>query len=228
MVLPRGGNASAYGPILADREAHAGKPPLPLRLGNVSVRVTDSVGVPRLARLLYTGAGWASLNFIVPADSASGPAQIEIVRADGSRSVTHAIIADVAPGLFTATYDGRGAAAGEVKQRFPDGHERTFPPSECTANGCRTVPIPLSPGISTTAQFFGTGFRFAGPAANIRAWIGAVPVRVLSHGPTDTPGTDQLRIAIPFELAGTGEADLIFAVNGAISNVVRVNCGRFK
>jgi len=149
------------------------------------------------------------------------------VRTDGSRSAAQTIIADVAPGLFTATYDGRGPAAGEVIQKFPDGHEKTFSPSECTADGCRTVPIPLSPRISTTARLAGTGFRFAGQTADIRAWIGAVPVRVLSHGPADAPGTDQLTIAIPSGLAGTGETDLLFAVNGALSNVVRINCGQF-
>jgi hypothetical protein len=73
LVLARGGLATAYGPILAEREvtAPSGRP-LPLVLGNVSVRVTDSRGIARLARLQYTGAGWSDTTFVVPADAAVG------------------------------------------------------------------------------------------------------------------------------------------------------------
>jgi 5,10-methylenetetrahydromethanopterin reductase len=37
--------------------------PLPTRLGNLSVRVTESRGLWRLAPLLYAAAGWAHVNF---------------------------------------------------------------------------------------------------------------------------------------------------------------------
>src|SRR5260370_1784619 len=59
LVLARRGLATADGPILAEREltAPSGRP-LPLVLGNVSVRGTGSQGNARPARLPHTDAGW--------------------------------------------------------------------------------------------------------------------------------------------------------------------------
>jgi hypothetical protein len=80
-VLARGALSTAYGPILADREMHAAGRPLPFRLGNMTVRVTDSRGVARRAGLLFTGAGWSYLTFAIPPNTALGPA--EVARAHG-------------------------------------------------------------------------------------------------------------------------------------------------
>ena len=38
----------------------------------------------RLAPLLYAAAGWAHINFIVPAASAPGPAEVAVIRSDGT------------------------------------------------------------------------------------------------------------------------------------------------
>ncbi len=48
-VLPRGGLAIAYGPILAEEEDGSARRPPPTTLGGISVRVTDSQGKARLA-----------------------------------------------------------------------------------------------------------------------------------------------------------------------------------
>ena len=229
MVLARGGLATAYGPILAERElsATAGQP-LPLRLGNVSVRVTDSRGMAQLARLLYTGGGWSDVTFVVPADSAVGPARVAVVRSDGSSSTAPVIIADVAPGFLTVSSDARGAVAGEVVQRWADsGETKRFATAECGSGGCRTVPIPLSGGVITTVRLAGSGIRNAGPDAAIRVTVGGIAVPVLSFGAADKDdvGRDQVTIQLPLELRGAGETDLMMTVGSVLSNVVRINCG---
>ena len=229
MVLARGGLATAYGPILAEREVSAapGKP-LPLRLGNVSVRITDARGVAQLARLLYTGAGWSDVTFVVPANSAVGPARVSVVRSDGSSSAAPVIIADVAPGFLTVTSDARGAVAGEVVQRWMDsGETKRFATSECGSGGCRTVPIPLSDRVMTTVRLAGSGIRNAGPDAAIRVTVGGIAVPVLSFGAADRDdvGRDQVTIQLPLELRGAGETDLTMTVGSVLSNVVRINCG---
>jgi uncharacterized protein (TIGR03437 family) len=229
MVLARGGLATAYGPILAEREVSAapGKP-LPLRLGNVSVRITDARGVTQLARLLYTGAGWSDVTFVVPANSAVGPARVSVVRSDGSSSAAPVILADVAPGFLTVTSDARGAVAGEVVQRWMDsGETKRFATSECGSGGCRTVPIPLSGGVITTVRLVGSGIRNAGPDAAIRVTVGGIAVPVLSFGAADRDdvGRDQVTIQLPLELRGAGETDLTMTVGSVLSNVVRINCG---
>src|SRR5260370_2010799 len=145
LVLARGGLATAYGPILAEREltAPSGRP-LPLVLGNVSVRVTDSKGIARLARLQYTGAGWSDVSFVVPADVAVGPAEVAVVRSDGSKSAARVIIADVSPGFFTASFDARRAVSGGVVQRgVGGGQSKSFPPPACHAAHFPHVPLPL-------------------------------------------------------------------------------------
>ncbi len=109
-VIARGANASAYGRILADRAAIANS----FKLSNISINVTDSQGVSRPAPLSWTGAGWSSTNLIIPEKSAPGPAEVTVVRTDGSKTTSHIIIADVSPGLWTNTYDGRGPADCKV------------------------------------------------------------------------------------------------------------------
>ena len=227
MALARGGLASAYGPTLAEREmtAVAGRP-LPLVLGNVSVRVRDSRGTARLARLQYAGAGWANISFVVPKSAALGPAEVAVVRSDGSVSAARVIIADVAPGFFTASGDARGAVMGEVVQQAAgSGQTKTFAASECAGYVCRAVPIELSGGLRTTVRLVGSGIRNAGPHAVIRVTVGGIGVPVVSFGAADDVGRDQVTIQLPAELRGAGESDLAMTVNGMLSNVVRIHCG---
>ena len=225
LVIARGGISTAYGPILAGEVMEAHGSPLPKVLGNVSIRITDSRNIARLAPLLHTGAGWAFISFVVPDECATGPAEVAVVRADGSISRSNVLIADVAPGLFTAPPDGRSAAVAQVTQRASGKPDRSFPTSECDKNGCRAVPIPLSPGIRTTVRLLGTGFRYAGERPDVRVIVGAIQVPVLSVGSSAEPGSDQLTIQLPDGLEGVGETDLYFIVNRELSNVVRINLG---
>jgi uncharacterized protein (TIGR03437 family) len=225
--LARGGRATAYGPIMADRAMglRPGQAP-PTVLGNVSVRITDARGIARLAPLLYTGGGWAWLNFVVPDDVAAGPAEIAIVRTDGSLAHGRSIVADVAPGLRTASFDGRGPALGQVSQRMPDGSVRTFEASRCAGYDCGTVPIPLSSSVVTTVRLVGSGFRHADSKLDFQLTVGDVAVPVLSFGPLlGEPGTDQVTVRLTDDLIGYGETDLVMKVRGALSDVVRIACG---
>jgi uncharacterized protein (TIGR03437 family) len=195
-------------------------------MGNISVQVTDSHGVARLARLLYTGAGWSNITFVVPPDAAPGPAEVAVVRSDGSRSAGKVILADVAPGFFSASYDARGAVVGDVIQHWSDsGETKTFAASACAASDCRPTPIPLSGRVRTTVRLAVSGIRNAGPNAVVRVTVGGVAVPVLSFGAADRMGRDQVTIQLPAELSGVGETDLTMSVNSALSNVVRIHCG---
>jgi uncharacterized protein (TIGR03437 family) len=228
--MARGSTSTAYGPIMADREVDGGHPPWPTRLGNISVRITDSQGVRRLAPLLHTGGGWAQVTFIVPENTAVGPAEVAVVRSDGTSSAGKVLIADVAPGLWTAAHDGRGPVIARVIQRFPDGRTNEFPAWDCGSGACRTVAIPLSDRASTTVRLEGTGFGHVAPHAQVRVTIDDVPVPVISIGPiagAGMPGTgrDQVTIRLPDELRGRGESDVVMTIDGVLSNVVRINCG---
>lgn len=225
LVIARGGVSTAYGPILAEETMEGHGPELPTVLGNVSIRITDSSGAVRLAPLFHTGAGWAFISFRIPDECATGPAEVAVVRTDGSVSKSWVLIADLAPGLFTAPPDGRSEAVGQVTQRAAGKPDKVFPTSECGKSDCHGVPIPLSPGVSTTVRLIGTGFRYAGEHPDIKVTLGGIPAPVLSAGPSTDPGSDQLTIRIPDALEGAGESALYFTVNGQLSNVVQINLG---
>jgi cytochrome c peroxidase len=222
MLLPRGGTASVYGMIGADTDADGGALH-PTTLAGVSVQITDARGVARLAPLLHVAPGWAYLNFVVPPACATGPAKIAILRRDGSSAAGPALIGDLSPGLYTATYDGHGPVVGTVYQKFRDGRTTTFPAYQCEGPNCRTVPILLRPDVSTTVRLLGTGFRNAAPGADLCVRLGDIAVPVVGFRPLPAAGLDELTIALPANLGNLGETDLLFSVNGILANVVRLN-----
>jgi uncharacterized protein (TIGR03437 family) len=217
LVIARGGISTAYGPILADEAMEGHGPPFPTVLGNISIRITDSRGVARLAPLLHTGAGWTFTSFLVPEECATGPAEVAVVRTDGSVSKGKVLIGDIAPALFTSPPDGRSAVVGEVTQHAAGQPDKSFPIS--------TTSIPLQPGVSTSVRLLGTGFRYAGAHPDIRVTVGSVVAPVLAVGRSTEPGNDYLTVRLPDELTSAGETDLYFTINGQLSNVVRINCG---
>ncbi len=226
LVIARGANFSTYGRILADQELTARGTPRPTRLGNISLRVTDSRGVARLAPLFWTGAGWASVNGLIPSASAPGPAEVAVLRSDGSLSRSRIIIADVAPALWTLPADGRGPAIAQIHQRFSDGHTARLAAGACTKTGCRTNPIPLTPQAVTTLRLEGSGFRFTSAKSALRVTVDGLPVPVDSYGPMSQDGRDQITVRLPDALIGRGEVEVFLTADGALSNVVQIHCGR--
>jgi uncharacterized protein (TIGR03437 family) len=224
MVLARGGVASVYGPILADQSIEA-REPLPVELGNVSVRITDSRGVARLAPLLYAGAGWSVANFIVPEECAAGPAKLAIVRKDGSTSAAHVLIGDIAPAILTASTDGRGAPIATATQTADGAEPVSFNAWTCE-KGCRGLPIAAQPGISTELRLLGSGFRFARDKQHARAIAGGIEMPVISMGRASAPGNDQITVRVPDALADKGDVEFYFRVDGELSNVVRLRFER--
>ena len=217
--LPRGGFANGYGPVMAARDAGAHGPHLPVKLGNISVQVTDSAGVTRAAGIYWVSAGWGQVNFVVPDESAPGPARMTLVRDDGSRLSTSITIADTAPGFRTGL-SCRGAAIGSAIQALA-----TTPISVCTAKDCTTIAVPMTKGVTTKLVLRASGFRHAASVRDIHVTIGGVSVPVLAYGPGADPGMDDLTIAVPASLRNLGEADLVAHVNGRVANVVRVRIG---
>jgi uncharacterized protein (TIGR03437 family) len=230
-AVARGAVVSTYGRTLADRLEQHRPGEYPTQLGGVSIRITDSKGVARLAPMLYAGGGWAIISFVVPDESALGPAAVTIVRDDGSQTEGRIVVTDLGPGLWTKNAESRGEVNGRVTQRFDNGEVREFDATACDAHGCRTVPIPVSEHVKTTVRMLGTGFRFTKANPRIQVMIGGRSVPVLSFGPAASsepgqdPFNDQLTVEIPADLKGAGEVDLWFTVDGVLSNVVRLNIG---
>jgi uncharacterized protein (TIGR03437 family) len=222
--VARGGLTVAYGPVMAERDSQSSGPELPLTLGGISVHVTDALHVTRPAGVVWASAGWGQVNFVIPVESALGPGQMTIVRADGSRTSANITIADTAPGFLTGV-SCRGPAVGSVTQVFADGRTQKSDLSHCSQGDCRTLPVPVTSRTTTRVRLVTSGFRYAGSAAKIEVTVGGIRVPVLSFGPAAGQGIDQVTIEIPPALRDLGETDVLSYVNGRVSNAVRINIG---
>jgi uncharacterized protein (TIGR03437 family) len=222
MDVARNGFAIGYGPVMAERDSAAKGATPPLTLGKISVQITDSRGVTHPAPMFWASAGWGQVNFMVPGDSALGPARVTLVRADGSRTDAQIIVSNTAPGFWTGV-SCRGPAEGEAIQTFANGHTVRTKLSSCQKYGdCTTVQVPVTDGAVTRLQLRASGFRYATSANQIEVRIGGKRLRVLSYGASGYPGTDQVTVEIPASLRGIGETDLMCHVNGRVSNAVRI------
>lgn len=221
--VARGGFAIGYGPVMAARDSWAKSGPR-LSLGRIAVEVTDSRGVARRAPIFYATAGWGQINFVVPAESATGPARMTIAREDGSRESTQITIADTAPGFWTGV-SCRGPAQGVATQTFSDGHKTTMQIQTCEPGNCWPNAIPVTPGATTRVAMKASGFRYAGSISDIAVTAAGVRLPVISYGPAEDPGVDQVTVEIPASLRGKGVVDLICHVKGRVSNAVQIKIG---
>ena len=224
VAIARGAFALAYGPIMAERDSKGVGLRPPKTLGRIAVEITDAFDVIRPAGILWASQGWGQVNFVIPAESAPGPAHMTIVREDGSSISTNITIANTAPSFLTG-HSCRGPAIGSATQAFADGHTSTSPLSFCKKTKCSTIPAPVTSGATTRLRIYGSGFRYAGSAAKIEVTIGGIRVPVVSFGPMGSQGEDQLTIEMPAWMRGLGETDLIAHVDGQVSNAVRIRIG---
>lgn len=166
-----------------------------------AVSVTDALGVTRQAAVQYTGK--SQVNYVVPAGTAPGLAQVRIdtarLRFDG-----FLLVERVSPGLFTATQMGQGPADGDAITA--EGLESTF---TCEAGLCRSVPV-----RGRTISLRGTGFR---GAREMRVWVDGREARVVSFGPDpDVEGLD--RVALELPEGARGQVLVLLGADGIVSN----------
>jgi len=209
---------SLFGRDLASGSGRASVTPLPTGLNGTSVTITDSVGVEHVSELLFVSA--RQVNCLVPVDAALGTATLVIWTAQGTSVEVALEIAAAAPGLFSTSEDGQGAASARYVRVAGDGsqtEERTFDPASGEA-----VSINLGAGDDQVfLLLFGTGIR---GATTVAATIGGIALPVTYAGSQEGfAGLDQVNVGpIPMSLAGIGEATVLLAVDGAQTNAVTV------
>jgi uncharacterized protein (TIGR03437 family) len=214
---------AAYGVNLANTTEMIESPPLPLMLGGTTLKIKDALGVERLAPLFFVSP--TQVNYLVPAGAASGIATITITNASGASATEWTQILNIAPGLFTANSDGRGAPAALVVRLRADGSQRFEPLARFDAEQNRFVPLPIDLGPAGEQVFlmlFGTGLRRQGVAAP-QAKIAGVSAEVLFIGEVSGFfGLDQVNLRISRELVGRGDADVDLLVDDHRTNPVVV------
>ena len=188
-------------------------------LQGASVTVKDSAGAARAAKVLATSPSQA--NFVVPAATAEGLAQVTAGAASGDM-----LVQTVAPGLFSANGDGKGVAAAVALIVTAGGRQSTtfvFDPNAALGSR-RPVPIDVSqPGSQVYLMLFGTGMRNYTQRAT--ATVGGIEVGIA--GPAiqpEFPGLDQVNLGpLPASLAGRGEVDIALSVDGMTANTLTVS-----
>jgi uncharacterized protein (TIGR03437 family) len=212
--------ASYYGSNLASDTAEAQSLPLPTTLAGVSVQVQDSAGATRPAPLFY--ASPTQINFEIPAGTAVGAAKFTVT--NSRNSSTTAIVQKVTPGLFTADSSGKGVALAQAIQVGVNGQSSLSPIYQCSNGTCWSMPINVGVDTPTYLELYGTGFRNLSSLSNVTVTINAVSVPVLFAGAqAGNVGLDQVDVAVPLSLRGTGETNLVLTVDGQAANTVRVN-----
>jgi uncharacterized protein (TIGR03437 family) len=214
--------ASSGGSNLATTTQQSNAQPPPQSLGGVTLTVTDSAGAARVAPLMYVSP--SQINFVVPSGSAPGPATFTIVNGTASFP-TAGTIQSVAPTLFSMSGDGRGVAAANAIE-VPAGSQLQSPVSvfQCAASGCVSTPIQLSANTTVYLVLYGTGIRNRSSLANVTANISGMNVPVLYAGSQSSfAGLDQVNLALPLSLSGSGEVNIVLSVDGQTANVVTIN-----
>jgi uncharacterized protein (TIGR03437 family) len=193
--------------------------PLPVTLGGRQLTVRDRNGTERPARLLYVSE--RQVNFVVPEGLAPGAATLRFTNAAGKSAELVAELAQVAPGLFAASQNGRGAPAGTALRISGDGSRTEWALAECASGACVPAAVDLGgPEDQVYLVLYGTGLRHG---SAITASIGGVDAPVEFAGPQGSyEGLDQVNLRVPRELAGRGECDLIVAADGVATNTLRV------
>jgi len=217
--------AALYGSSLATGTASATTTPLPTELEGVQVFVRDSVGTTRTAPLFFVSP--TQINFQIPSGTVAGAAVIYVQRGGAAVGQGTAAIETVAPALFTANANGQGAPAAVVQRVKADGTQSFEAAVQFDAAQGRFVPAAIDLGPETDRLFlvgFGTGFRNRSALPAVTASIGGTNAEVLFAGAQGGfAGLDQANIAIPRSLAGRGDVDLIFNVDGKAANTVSLN-----
>jgi uncharacterized protein (TIGR03437 family) len=192
----------------------------PTSLDGSSITITDSQGGVHQARLHFVDPN--RIQFLMPPNMAAGSATLTVRNSTGGSTTVGFQIEPVAPGLFSANASGQGPAAATFLRVAGDDTRTvgfTFTLDVPRVN----APIDLGPATDQVfLSFFGTGFRFQ---STVSAQIGGMDVPVfgaVAQGQFE--GLDQAVVGpLPGNLAGIGEADVVFFFDDIQANTVTVN-----
>lgn len=214
---------TVFGDNLAPVIEQARSVPLPTSLAGASLSITDNAGTRRAVPLFFVSP--KQINFLVPAGLRAGPATLQFFRGDVQAMTGRVQIDTVAPGLFTAAYNGQGVAAAVAIRVAPDGTQTSQLVFQCAGPGvCAAVPIDMGGTAEQTfLVLYGTGIRGNTGLTSVSVTIGGEHGRVDYAGaqPQFT-GLDQVNVLVPPGLRGRGEVDVVLTVAAKTANTVRV------
>ncbi|MCI0423656.1 MAG: hypothetical protein L0312_31305, partial [Acidobacteria bacterium] len=197
--------------------------PLPTTLAGVSVKVRDSLGAERPAPLFFVSPG--QINYQIPPGTAGGQAAMMVTSGSNIVAAGSAVIAIVAPGLFSANASGQGVAAAVALRIRADSSQSFEPISRFDSAQNRFVAVPIDLGPESDQVFlilYGTGIRFRSASSALSCAIGGAGSEVLfADAAPGFVGLDQVNVRLSRSLAGRGEVEIVLMVDGKTANTVR-------
>jgi uncharacterized protein (TIGR03437 family) len=223
------GLASVFGSSISTQTTVAALVPWPTSLGDISVvKIQDSANLQHMA-----GIGFISpteMNIYIPAGVASGAATIlfpttGLPPGEGTAALrsVNVNIQPVAPAVFSAAGTGMGvAAATAVRETIPTQIQSPVTVFSCDAQAtCSPIPIDVGLDAPVYVSFYGTGVR---GAKSVIVTIGDTTVQLLFAGPQrQIPGLDQVNVALPITLRGSGLVNVTITAHGVKSNPVQLS-----
>jgi len=181
-----------------------------------SVTITDASGTQQTAPLFYVSP--AQINFLVPAGTALGIAQVTVTSSTGESTVG-VPVANVAPGVFELNASGLAAAVVLIVHSDNSVSYANVYQLD-SSNNILALPIDLSAG-QVYLELYGTGIR---NAKSVTVQVGGKSVPVLSSGAQGQyPGLDQVNIGpLPSSLVGSGQTNIVLSAGGQAANTVNV------
>jgi uncharacterized protein (TIGR03437 family) len=194
----------------------------PNSLGGVSVMLKDSSGTELAAPLQVVAP--TQINCLVPQNLLPGPVTISVTVPDGQAATANLALSSVAPGVFTANANGKGAPAANAILVGADGTQMPEAVFECGNTGCTPTPINMGESSDQTyLTLYGTGIRNRNSLSDVTVLIGGVPAQVLYAGAQGTyAGLDQINLIIPPVLRGAGVVDVVLTVGSGVGNAVSI------
>lgn len=228
--ITSGGAASAFGVELATQTATATDQDtvtpgiqLPTTLGGTTVKVKDSLGTTRDASLFFVSP--TQINYLVPAATANGIAEITITNSVQVKSIGNVTIAAVQPGVFSLTGDGAGLPVAQIQR--VNGQTQTFEDTFISTgtNTWASVPIEWkNANESLYLVLYGVGIRNNTGLSGVGSTIGGISLSAQFAGAHSAfPGVDQVNILLDRALATKGDVNVVLSVDGKSSNPVKIN-----
>ena len=194
--VARGSIATIFGTQLANDTASATSADLPFQLNGVSVKVAGIV-----ARLIYISP--TQINLVLPLNIANGDAVDFSINNNGVLSTGKVKIAELAPGVFTTSGDGKGRAVAQCGKISADGLTFPLTPPPCDVGNesqFNTLVIYLT-GVH------GGRAEPSVPAVLVKIGDQTINLSTVSAQP-QFPGLDQINVPLTAELASKTDQEI--------------------
>ena len=215
---------AAFGENLATTTG-AASIPLPTTLAGRRVLVRDVNGVEKAASLLFVSP--TQVNFIAPAGLVEGSTVVKLIDENGATLKVGLMVSlKIMPGIFTANANATGVPAGLIVRVKPGNVQNYEPLAQFSEQQGHFIPLAIDLGPENeflVLALFGTGWRQAGPVANVRVTVGGIDCPVEYVGSQLIfAGVDQINARLPRSLIGKGEVDVLvsFSNPSALANKV--------